>query len=150
MVRIAEEHAQWREGQRGCLVAIIGGTGTGKSMVLSRARARLEAGDAPIRSLQPTGRLSDPDALLRWLLAELDLGLEEPDWILLTRALRELPPTVFFIDDAHRLLLRGVGGFSALRRLINLMHATADQHFWVASFHPVSYTHLTLPTKCWV
>ena len=97
---------------------------------------------APIRSLQPTGRLSDPDALLRWLLAELDLGLEEPDWILLTRALRELPPTVFFIDDAHRLLLRGVGGFSALRRLINLMHATADQHFWVASFHRQSWSFL--------
>ena len=81
--------------------------------------------------------------VLSWLSSVLGLTHRaEPGWIGLTRALREVPPTVFLIDDAHLLLLRAVGGFSALRRLINLMHATAEQHFWVVAFHQQAWSFL--------
>ncbi|MFT5683413.1 MAG: hypothetical protein ACI8RZ_004344, partial [Myxococcota bacterium] len=65
-----------------------------------------------------------------------------PSWGALTQALLDAEPTVFFVDDTHRLLLRAVGGFSALRRLINLMHSTSGRHFWIAAFHRQTWSFL--------
>ncbi len=42
----------------------------------------------------------------------------------------------------HRLFLRTVGGRAALRALIDLLHATADRHFWVLAVHEPAWTYL--------
>ena len=140
---IFEEYTRWRAEQRSGMVAVIGSPGAGKTMVMRRTVARLTGDGLPTVQLRPSSRTSESQDVLTWLYAALDLPQAEPlSWSSITDALLEAEPTVFVIDDAHRLLLRAVGGFSALRRLVNLMHATSGQHFWIASFHEQTWGFL--------
>ena len=78
-----------------------------------------------------------------WLSASLGLPPATAEsWTDLRRALRDHPSRVVLLDDTHRLLLRAVGGFSALRELLDLMHATADRHFWICAFHGPTWAFL--------
>ncbi len=140
---IHEEHSRWLTEQRGGMIAVIGSSGAGKSMVMQRAAARLAEGDRPIQTLRLQKRSADTAEVLAWLRDALGVSPDDsPDWGALTGAVLRREPTVFFIDDAHRLLLRAVGGFSALRRLIALIHATSSRHFWVVSFHRQTWSFL--------
>lgn len=140
---IFEKYTRWRTEKRSGMVALIGASGSGKTMVMERTMARLAVDGPPTMQLRPTSRTSEPQEVLDWLYDALDTPRpEEPGWGALTEALLEAEPTVFFVDDTHRLLLRAVGGFSALRRLINLMHATSGRHFWIASFHQQTWSFL--------
>ncbi|MFT5682126.1 MAG: hypothetical protein ACI8RZ_003044, partial [Myxococcota bacterium] len=50
---IAEEHARWLTEKRGGMLAVIGASGSGKSMVMQRTMARLSEGGMPAASLRP-------------------------------------------------------------------------------------------------
>ena len=141
---IFEDFEAWRDDESyGGMVALIGASGTGKSLVLRRTIQRITASPQapPLRFLAPPERTTDPDTVLRWLCAEVG-DCEAENWSALADRLLEAEPMVFVIDNSHHLLLRAVGGFSALRRLINLMHATARRHYWLASFHRPTWSFL--------
>lgn len=140
-------HAAWREGDARGLVALTGERGTGKSRLLDALEARLPD-DLEVVRLRPDEHVTDADAALAWLARSI--GCVPDPWPdntteraeALIRELNEQPRQIVLIDDAHMLFLRAVGGFRALRRLLGVLHATADTHLWVCAFHAPAWGFL--------
>lgn len=141
------------------LHAVLGDPGMGKGTFLRRVPEALRevAGGHQVQvaaeGWRLTTTLADERQALRWLAG--CLGVELPSsgeaegtaeverWDeCLEEALRDRPPSVLYIDDVHRCALRFVGGYSALRRLLDICHATADHHFWLLAFSQPTWTFL--------
>ncbi len=60
----------------------------------------------------------------------------------LREKLEAMPTHVFLVDDLHKLLLRSVGGFDALRRVLEVLQVTAEEHFWLTTFHLPTWSYL--------
>jgi len=136
--QIVDAYTVWCEAHRRGLVALIGDRGAGKSLLLRELVSTGAFGQHPVSSLVVTGVQEHESEARRWLSETLDISGEDgalPTWKALKQALLDRPPQVFLIDDAHRLMLRAIGGFAGLRETMTLMHATAERHFWVSAFH---------------
>ena len=72
----------------------------------------------------------------------LGLELEEVSQRNLISALSDLPPRVIAVDDLHQVFRRSVGGFSGLVALLEVMFATSEEHFWLASLHEPAWVYL--------
>ena len=139
-------YADWRVEQRRGITAVIGSHGSGKSHLIAQFTSGLPA-DTAVRVLPPPKRCHDVDQALAWFADALDIPLHETPTpssaaAVISAALLELPPMVLVIDDTQRFFLRAVGGFRALRRMLGLMHATSERHFWLCSFHGPSWWFL--------
>lgn len=144
--QLAELHkgfVGWREEQRRGMAAVIGGRGSGKSHLIHHFRESLPDG-VQLVTLDPPPRCHEVEPALRWLARSLDVEVAADDVArdeagdlssALADALLERPPMVIVVDDTQRFFLRAVGGFRALRRVLGVMHATSERHFWVCSFH---------------
>ena len=86
----------------------------------------------PVVSIPLPARCVDPEAILALLAAQLGVAASE-DEAAASLAIAALPPRVIIVDDLQRLFLRSVGGYDALRALLDIAHATAGVHFWVTS-----------------
>jgi len=146
---IAEIFLQWEGEHRQGMVALIGDRGMGKSQSLDALSHRLSAEHSVVKLSIP-GRISDPDVALNWLaeaagIADMEL-VSTAD--LETRAeavgaaLSALPQTMFIVDDTHRLFLRSVGCFDALRAVLVAMQSCSNRHFWLCGFHGPAFAFL--------
>jgi hypothetical protein len=130
----------WKAEKIRGMIAISSDRGTGKSRMLDQFERSIED-EFAIRRIAPPDQLTDADEALAWLARSMDAAPET--WPTGTTAKAEaliqsigaLPRQVILVDDAHNLFLRAVGGFRALRRVLDVMHATADRHLWVCAFH---------------
>jgi hypothetical protein len=131
----------WLPRRRRGLHVVTGDRGQGKSTLLNRLGRSLGAGHKVI-ALQ-LERVDGPEGARVWL-ADRVLGRREPcSRVELIDEISLLPgPRVFLVDELERLFLREVGGFAALREVLQVMHATSDEHFWVVSFHGPTWAYL--------
>ena len=137
----------WRAGREHGMVAVVSDRGSGKTRLFSLIEAAAPEG-LPVVRLEPGAHVTDADAALAWLAA--GLGCTPESWPegtteraeLLIRTLNELPPRIVLIDESHKLFIRAVGGFRALRRLLELLHATSRRHLWICAFHGPSWHFL--------
>ena len=149
MQQIARIFAQWEGEHRQGMVALIGDRGMGKSRTLAELGAALVSDHRVVQTAVPA-RLTDPDEALLWLARTA--GVAEPalpdTTDLETRAeaigqaLCSLPETLFIVDDTHRLFLRSVGRFDAMRAVLIAMQASSAHHFWLCGFHGPAFSFL--------
>jgi hypothetical protein len=78
---------------------------------------------------------------LNWLIRELGLSAS-PRTEDVVAALRAKPTALILVSNLHRLFLRAVGHYQGIDAVLDVMQATADHHFWVASFHGPSWAFL--------
>ena len=135
-VRRSEYHDQlneslnaWRDGKDGTTVLILGECGVGKSLLLKGFFEENNI-EAKISTLMPGDHAND--VLLPRISRELTGSTEDTKQKLMTK-LRSLPPSVFVIENLANIVLRSVGGFSTYMSLLDVVMATADKHFWIAT-----------------
>jgi type II secretory pathway predicted ATPase ExeA len=137
----------WQAGEERGMIAVVSDRGSGKTRLLALIEASAPE-DLPVVRLEPPAHLTDADAALDWLAR--GLGCAPDSWPertteraeLLIEVLDALPPRIVLIDESHKLFLRAVGGFRALRRLLEVLHATSRTHLWVCAFHGPSWSFL--------
>ncbi len=141
---ILKEHATWLQQRRRGLQVVTGDRGIGRSTLLDHLGRALSV-DHKVLSVGPQGRIDGPESARAWLAAAV-LGRSAgppPSREELIDEISLLPgPRVFLVDDVERLFLREVGGFAALRVVLQVLHATSDEHFWVCSFHGPTWSYL--------
>ena len=129
---------RWTEDQRRGLLAVTGDRGMGKSVLMNRI-AKAHSGQV-ISVSAPVGHTQETQAL-NWLIRELELNTS-PNTEAVVSALRERPGALILVSNMHRLFLRAVGHYQGIDAILDVMQATADHHFWVASFHGPSWAFL--------
>ena len=129
---------RWTEDPRRGLIAVTGDRGMGKSVLMSRLASSHQG--HVITAHAPIGHTQETQAL-NWLIRELELGVS-PSTEAVVAALRTKPRALILLSNLHRLFLRAVGHYQGIDAVLNVMQATADHHFWVASFHGPSWAFL--------
>lgn len=119
---IGKAERAWTDGQGGNGVLVLGGTGSGKTSLLSVAQLKLATREVLSLSL-------DLRAPLEALAGELRCPARED---LLVRRLRERK-RVIVIDDLQRLLPPGPAAALELERLLGLIAASASTCFWLVA-----------------
>ncbi len=147
--QLSETFDAWRTETRRGLVAVVGDRGSGKSRFLGEVPTLLadRAGDLEIVRAALETPIRDPDQALAWLTAAAGVDSAAPGEPAMLRerllaGLAAAPPRLFLIDDLHRLLLRTVGGFDALRTILRTLRDASERHFWVVSFHAPAWSYL--------
>ncbi|MFH1467591.1 MAG: hypothetical protein ABIO70_24610 [Pseudomonadota bacterium] len=142
LVELTARHAAWLGHRAQGLRVLTAARGMGKSELLTRW-ARALGPEATV--LTPPEGLDDPARARAWLAtATLGEGADAT-WSRddLIARIGALPgPRAFLVDTMERLFLREVGGFAALHAVLEVMHATSDEHFWVCGFHGPTWAYL--------
>lgn len=124
------------------LMAVTSSGPVSRAHALDRLAADLRDGGADVvRLTAPVVR--DANAARRWLAEQL--GLPEAaaaDLDGLARAIERLPKRAILVDDMHCVLLRAVHGFGALRELLDVMHQSSEEQFWVIGMHGPAWDYL--------
>jgi hypothetical protein len=143
-VEIEQTLGAWCEQRRRGLYVVTADRGQGKTTLLTRLGRSL-ASEHQVSELHFEHPVDGPDGARAWLAARV---LERSDSTALSREelIDEISllsgPRVFLVDDMERLFLREVGGFATLRAVLQVMHATSDEHFWICSFHGPTWSYL--------
>lgn len=127
--RIAAAHDRWAAG-RPCAVAVYGEKGSGKTTLLNAVTRRLPE-SMPVTTVRFKGVERSVDGLLAALAAHFGAPGARGFGELAERIRRA--PGVVILEHAHHLFLREVGGFEAVRALLELIQATNASTFWIVS-----------------
>ena len=129
----------WSEqADRRGVVVVLGDVGQGKGRWSRAWATHLEAhGRRVVRPVLPS-RLRSADELCGWL-AE---ALGAPGPAALDAWLDQLEPTVFLVEEIERTFLRQVGGFEALRALLDVAARHDTRHFWALTCHAPAWRYL--------
>jgi len=138
---LTEAFSGWKkEGRRG-MVALVGDRGEGKRTEIGRFLNRCAKEELPTERFRMTTLVSDEKGVLGWV-AEVTGAEYSGDAEGLVESLRELPPGVFVLEQAHRCFSRSVGGFGGISAFLYVLNATSDHHFWLVSFHQPAWHYL--------
>ncbi|MCA9543041.1 MAG: AAA family ATPase, partial [Myxococcales bacterium] len=118
--------AEWREGEAGGPVAVVGARGIGKSTWLAELKARHPEATLLRMSHAP----QTAGAAVAWLAEGLGLP-HTSDPNALAQSLREGPRRVVLVDDAHHFLRRAPGGIEVLSAVLSVLRRSARRVFWV-------------------
>ncbi len=140
--RLVELHDQWKATRRRGLVAVVGERGAGTEHAAD-GLAALEG--VVLKTMALEAALRDSRSARAWLGRETGAWTDarSPSTPELIAALQALPPTVFVVQDLHRAVLRAVGGFDAVRTLIEVFQATSEEHFWLCTLHKTMWAYLS-------
>ena len=129
----------WDEGtDRRGLVAVLGDVGQGKGRWARQWSAHLaERGRRVIRATVP-GRLLTAPQVRQWLADVVGASSAEG----LGDRFGAMEPSVILVEDAARTFLRRVGGFEALRELLDIAASHDDRHFWVLTLHAPAWRYV--------
>jgi len=118
-----EAYDAWRGGGFAACV-LVGTHGSGKSSLLSCALPRIE--DEPIVRCEINERLRSPQDMERCLRSLLSIPVQ----VGLVEGIRS-NRRVIVLAGVERAFLRSIGGFEAVRALVQLIHATSSSAFWI-------------------
>jgi hypothetical protein len=142
--QLEEAFAAWLQQRRRGLHVVTGDRGMGRSTLLDRV-ARSLGGEHKVLSIGPEQRVDGPEGARAWLAAAVlgRVGGSPPSRQELIDEISLLPgPRVFLVDEMEWFFLREVGGFAALRVVLQTLHATSDEHFWICGFHGPTWSYL--------
>jgi hypothetical protein len=122
----------WKQEQKRGVAAIIGDHGAGKSSLLWKLKDQWST-EQSITTLSFSKRCTSVNEIQEMISDKFELKGKDSKSII--SELCEIQPTVIFVDDIHRCMLRDVGGYDAIQELLSVMQGTSHKHFWVATFH---------------
>lgn len=135
MAGLAEARAQWLAGKP-VSILLVGARGSGKTSLLNCAE-QVAFLDLPIIRRQFRDRIIEPAAIEEFLRRHLEAA-PNPDLAMALQGRRQ----VVVLEEVERTFLRRVGGFGAIRFLLDLVMATRREVLWVLSLNEASYRHL--------
>ena len=117
------------------ITLLVGDRGQGKHVLALRwAESASEKHELALRSARLVGRAVSESTLFIYLARLLQLD-DVHDEASFQHAIKQLPPTLFVIEELENAFLRRVGGFAALRALFRTLTASCEKHFWMLSMH---------------
>lgn len=135
MAGLTEAVRQWHEGRHAAIL-VIGARGSGKTSLLNCAAADPLAGHEIVRA-QFSDRIKDTAQMRRFVSQAISLdesgNLEEA---LLGRR------RVMILEELERVYLGVIGGYEALRHLLDLVEETSGSTLWVLSLNETAFLHL--------
>ncbi|MFK7929394.1 MAG: hypothetical protein AB8H79_14460 [Myxococcota bacterium] len=135
--------SSWKAEKRQGLVAVLGDSGEGRGVLLRGWQDGGGAGDLPVRWVDIDHRLVTERDALAWLAKEFQLSDVPDDVDAAVEALGAcLEPSVLIVTGLHLAFLRTVGGFNAVRALMEVFHADGRERFWVMAFYRPSWRYL--------
>ena len=136
---------QWKlEGRFGA-VLVVADEGMGKSAILDLVLKAEQENSVHMFSVDNVIRNNtwSVTSLNQWILQSIGASDLEQDLI---TYLRSKPPTIFGIDDVHRLFLRDVSGFEVINYLFSIVQSTSDRHCWIMTCHLPTWSFLRSPS----
>ncbi len=127
--------ANWRSGQPGT-VLLIGARGSGKTSLLNCAQSALFTNDIVIRA-EFRERLTTAPALHQFLRQILALP-QDADLVAALTSQRR----ILILEEFERCFLKTMGGFAAVRALLDLMYATAPHTLWLLCSNEMAFRYL--------
>mgnify|MGYP005837819373 CR=1 FL=1 len=135
MAGLVEARAQWLAGKP-VSILLVGARGSGKTSLLNCAE-QVAFQNLPIVRRQFRERIIEPAAIEEFLGRHLEAAPHEN----LAAAIQG-PRRVVVLEEVERTFLRRVGGFGAIRFLLDLVMATRREVLWVFALNETSYHHL--------
>jgi hypothetical protein len=133
---------RWQKEARQGAMALISDRGSGSSTWLDQICQELADEGQVLTRFSLDHRVIDEEGLCLFL--SRSLGMEPAHSVeQVVEALGERPSGVLVFEGAHRAFLRTVGGFEALRALLEILGSTSDRHFWVVGFHKPAWQYLS-------
>lgn len=128
----------WKEERRQGLIAVLGDTGEGREAALEHWKADWEAEGLTTTWVTLDRRLATERDAYAWLAHAFDMSQVPDSADEAVAALEErLESGVYVVMGLHLAFLRTVGGFDALRALLDVMHADGSERCWIlASYRP--------------
>ncbi|MCK6523348.1 hypothetical protein L6R49_18195, partial [Myxococcota bacterium] len=127
VTRVLAEREDWRRTRRRGAVVVVGDRGAG----LDRLPELLAEASPGLLVLRPPRRISSAEGARAWLAEALGAESTAPE--ALCAAALGRGEELIVVMDLHLLMLRGVGGFSALGALLELIQRCAEEHLWVCA-----------------
>jgi hypothetical protein len=141
LVELEKEARRWADGEKSAAVLLVGEAGFGKTSWLNAAALRVQP--AKLVRLTLEHRLLDEADVLRFLAQSLALGLgESPSRTDVIDAIAKSERRIVMVDDAHHLVLRGVGTFSGWDAFADVVERTRFNTLWVAAMGGYAHQHL--------
>ncbi|HJN77776.1 MAG TPA: hypothetical protein QGF58_27910 [Myxococcota bacterium] len=132
---------RWKDHGETGVMALVTDRGGGRRTWLDLKTQKLADKGYGIARLSLDHRVTGEEPLCLWL--SRSLGLEpSKDVAGVCERLAKRPPTVIVIDRCHYAFLRTVGGFEAMRALLDVI-GESSRHFWLACFHKPSWAYLS-------
>ncbi len=140
---VLRELHEWRDDDRQGLIALLGDAGEGMDAAIAHWRPTWEAEGFTVRRAAMDRRLVSEDDALAWFHRAFDLPRVPRD-VEDAAALLDgaLEPGVLHIDRLNLAFLRSVGGFDALRTLLEVFHADGVERCWVLAFYRPAWRYL--------
>lgn len=131
----------WRDQKQRGVMALIADRGGGRQTWLDVKTQKLADKGYGVARISLEHRITGEEPLCMWLSRSLGAPVVKtvPE---LVEALEKRPPTVVVLERAHYVFLRTVGGFEAMRALLEVIGAS-PRHFWLCCFHKPSWGYLS-------
>jgi len=135
VTRLDASLASWASDGNLGLFLLVGDRGQGKhALVNDWAPKAAAARELEHRSARLGGRVVGETSIFKYLARLLALeGVEDAKTF--ERAVKQLPSSLFVIEELENAFLRRVGGFHGLRALFRVLTAACDKHYWVLTVH---------------
>ena len=137
--------AQWASPDAvGQVRALVGEQGSGRTTLLRWLGRQPQGIDPPTLVSLAEAPPRSPDALLQRLAQVFDVPHDTAsgDPVGLTERILAGPRRVVFVDDAHALFLRTIGGFDTLDVLLELTSATRARVDWILTFNLFAWRYI--------
>jgi hypothetical protein len=127
---MAQARRQWEEG-RPVSILVAGARGSGKTSLLNCAHMAV-FNDLPVSSGQFNARITTSAELYTFLASFFQTEVSELQQFLKSEK------RLVILEEAERTFIRTIGGFHALRALLDLISATSRNTLWVLSMNQVA------------
>ena len=132
----------WRDQKASGAAALVADTGGGRGTWLDVHTQKLADKGLGVTRLSLDHRITSEQEFCRWLSRCLGQAPIE-ETAELVEMLHSRPPTVLVIERCHYAFLRSVGGFGALRALLEAIGETSRRHYWLCCFHKPAWSYLS-------
>ncbi len=138
LVKTAKQ--RWQQGMH-CAIAVVGELGSGKTSFINVCVKEILQ-DCRVYNKTFAHVIAGEEELAQELATLLGIPQAE-HWDDLETVLAKTPERITIIlEDAHKLFLRTLGGFQALRRLLLLVANTSDRVLWIFSMRAFAWRYL--------
>ncbi|TVQ94280.1 MAG: hypothetical protein EA397_02455 [Deltaproteobacteria bacterium] len=140
---IAREVQDWHRDDQQGLIALLGDAGEGLDTAIEHWSTAWKDQGFSLRKVMIDRRLKTKSDALSWLteafeLPEVPTDVEQAAELLGVK----LEPGLIVVDRMNHAFLRSVGGFEAVRTLLEVFHADGFDRCWILAFYRPSWRYL--------
>lgn len=140
---MVKEIQDWHRDDQQGLIALLGDAGEGLDTAIERWSPEWAELGFPLIRVEVDRRLTSKVDALTWLAEQFDLPEIPEDVDQAAELLEEhLEPGLILVDRLNHAFLRSVGGFDAIRTLLEVFHADGFKRCWILAFYRPSWRYL--------